>query len=66
MSRYKNEKNTPSNPTRTLSAVRRADPFFEREVTKYDFPLPSREYVQQVLTEQGVPLAAADLAACST
>ena len=62
MSRYKNEKNVPPNPERTLSEVRQADPFFAREVAKYDFPLPSREYVQQVLTEQGVPLAAADLA----
>ncbi|MFN3987930.1 MAG: ribonuclease R, partial [Rhodocyclaceae bacterium] len=39
-----------------ISAVRRADPFFERESRQYDSPLPSREYVEQVLTEQGVPL----------
>jgi ribonuclease R len=31
-----------------LSKVRRADPFFERESARYDFPLPSREYVSQV------------------
>jgi ribonuclease R len=30
---------------------------FEREVTKYDYPLPSREYVLQVLAEQGMPVA---------
>ena len=39
-----------------LSAVRRADPFFERERTQYEHPLPSREYVEQMLAEQGVPL----------
>ncbi len=41
-----------------LSALRRADPFFEREIEKYEFPLPSREYVLQVLGEQeGVPVS---------
>ncbi|MBL8442539.1 MAG: ribonuclease R [Zoogloeaceae bacterium] len=38
------------------SAIRRADPFFERESSSYENPLPSREYVSQVLAEQGVPL----------
>ncbi|MDR3322771.1 MAG: ribonuclease R [Zoogloeaceae bacterium] len=42
--------------SRKISRVRRADPFFERETKRYDFPLPSREYVIQVLTEQGQPL----------
>jgi len=44
---------------RTLPApsrIRRADPFFERESTKYSHPLPSREYIQQMLAEHGVPL----------
>lgn len=42
--------------------MRRSDPFFERESQKYDFPLPSREFVIQTLGEHGVPLAFADLA----
>ncbi|MGL1832446.1 ribonuclease R [Rhodocyclaceae bacterium SMB388] len=42
--------------TAALSAVRRADPFLEREIAQYPNPLPSREYVEQVLAEQGVPL----------
>jgi ribonuclease R len=29
----------------------------EREIAKYDYPLPSREYILQVLAEQGVPVA---------
>jgi ribonuclease R len=40
-----------------FSAIRRADPMFERETAKYDYPLPSREYVLQLLGEQGVPVA---------
>ncbi len=40
-----------------LSGIRRADPEFERERAKYDYPLPSREYILQVLAEQGVPVA---------
>ena len=40
-----------------LSRVRRADPFFERECAKYAEPLPSREYVLQILAEEGVPVS---------
>jgi ribonuclease R len=40
-----------------LSKIRRADPMFEREIATYDHPLPSREYVLQVLAEQGVPVS---------
>ncbi len=39
-----------------LSKIRRADPFFERESARYDFPLPSREYVSQVLENEGRPV----------
>ncbi|MDR0564808.1 MAG: ribonuclease R [Azoarcus sp.] len=39
-----------------LSAVRCADPFFEREKQKYGAPLPSREYIEQVLAHEGVPM----------
>ncbi len=38
-----------------LSNIRRADPEFARESEKYEFPLPSREYILQTLAEQGVP-----------
>lgn len=44
-----------------LSKLRRSDPFFERECQKYDFPLPSREFIIQVLAEQGVPMPFAEL-----
>ncbi|HLO62414.1 MAG TPA: ribonuclease R [Azonexus sp.] len=44
-----------------LSKVRRADPFFERESARYDFPLPSREYVSQILADEGRPLGFIEL-----
>jgi len=44
-----------------LSKVRRADPFFEREAKRYDFPLPSREYVSKILTDEGRPLGFVEL-----
>ncbi len=51
-----------SKNTKKLSKLRRSDPFFERECQKYDFPLPSREFIMQTLAEHGVPLAFANLA----
>ena len=39
-----------------LSPIRRRDPFLERERKRYEKPLPSREYVLQLLEERGVPL----------
>ena len=44
-----------------LSKLRRSDPFFERERQKYDFPLPSREFIVQILGERGVPTSCSDL-----
>jgi ribonuclease R len=44
-----------------LSKIRRADPFFERELARYEFPLPSREYVSQVLADEGRPIEFAEL-----
>ena len=44
-----------------LSKVRRADPFFERESARYEFPLPSREYVSQKLSDEGRPLSFGEL-----
>jgi len=45
-----------TNKGHRLSAVRRADPWFERETQKYGTPLPSREYVEQILAREGVPM----------
>ena len=39
-----------------LGKLRRADPFFEREQANYEQPLPSREYILQILVQGGVPL----------
>ena len=40
-----------------LSRIRKDDPHFAREVAKYEQPLPSREYVLQVVEEQGKPVS---------
>ncbi|MHB1620477.1 MAG: ribonuclease R [Sulfuricella sp.] len=42
--------------------IRSKDPFLERERAQYEHPLPSREYILQLLTEQGVPVAEEKLA----
>ena len=46
-SKQKKQKNIP---------LRLQDPHLEREKLKYDNPLPSREFIIQLLTEQGVPM----------
>ena len=43
------------------SKIRRADPFYEREQKRYESPLPSREYVSQMLADEGRPLTLAEL-----
>ncbi|MDR0735883.1 MAG: ribonuclease R [Zoogloeaceae bacterium] len=45
-----------------VSRIRKADPFFERECQRYDFPLPSREYVGKILEQAGQPLDFVQLA----
>ncbi|HEV7390872.1 MAG TPA: RNB domain-containing ribonuclease, partial [Burkholderiales bacterium] len=40
----------------TKTSRRSRDPHYERERAKYDDPLPSREYILEVLYEQGVPV----------
>lgn len=47
-------------PTKT--GARSRDPHYERERAKYEEPLPSREYVLEVLEEQGVPVPEDELA----
>lgn len=41
--------------------IRELDPFLERERAQYEYPLPSREYILQLLESQGVPVAEEDL-----
>ncbi|WP_174875747.1 ribonuclease R [Vogesella oryzae] len=50
----RNSKNTP---------LRLQDPHLAREKAKYDNPLPSREFVLEVLEKNGVPMHAEELAA---
>ncbi|UJP05771.1 MAG: ribonuclease R [Nitrosomonas sp.] len=37
--------------------LRELDPFLKREEERYSHPLPSREYILQILKQQGIPLA---------
>ena len=41
--------------------MRSRDPYFERERARYAEPLPSREYILQVLNERGVPVSEDEL-----
>lgn len=36
--------------------LRNLDPYLKREKERYDHPLPSREYILQIMKEQGVPV----------
>lgn len=42
--------------------IRARDPFLERERSRYEHPLPSREHILDVLVEKGVPVSADELA----
>jgi len=39
-----------------LSKRRKNDPYFSREAEKYEIPLPSREYILQILGEEARPI----------
>ncbi len=39
-----------------IPAIRLADPFYEREVERYESPLPSREYILQLIADAGCPV----------
>ncbi len=41
--------------------LRLQDPFLEREREQYEHPLPSREFILQILTEQGAPMTDEEL-----
>ena len=49
--------------TKKKKTIRELDPFLEREREQYEHPLPSREYILQVLAEKGVPVEQEDLCA---
>ena len=43
--------------TKKMSKTRKQDPYFEREAARYTVPLPSREYILQILEDQGRPVS---------
>ncbi|WP_082752593.1 ribonuclease R [Janthinobacterium sp. B9-8] len=45
-----------SGRSKKIKGIRASDPFLERERERYEFPLPSREFVLQVLSEHGAPI----------
>ncbi|MBR7001758.1 MAG: ribonuclease R, partial [Neisseriaceae bacterium] len=47
-------------PTRKKN-LRRQDQFYQREVEKYGKPLPSREWIIEILEKNGVPLSVGEL-----
>jgi len=49
-------------PARGKQSVRLQDPHLERERERYEHPLPSREFILQILADQGVPVSADNLA----
>ncbi|MDF0606344.1 ribonuclease R [Neisseriaceae bacterium TC5R-5] len=51
----------PQKKPRALS-LRQQDPFLAREKLKYPSPLPSREFILQILADKGVPLYPEELA----
>lgn len=62
MSQQDNNKNMKPTRKPRLPKIRAADPFYAREAEKYENPLPSREYIQQLLGEAGAPMLAEELA----
>ena len=48
--------------SRTRTGRRSRDPHYERERSRYDEPLPSREFILETLYEQGIPVAEDELA----
>ncbi|MDX1824736.1 MAG: winged-helix domain-containing protein, partial [Thiohalomonadales bacterium] len=49
-----------------MSKKRPADPHAAREAQKYDNPIPSREYILQLLEKEGRPLSREDIASALT
>lgn len=61
---FQNEKSPAKKPARArkLKGLRAQDPYLEREQQRYENPLPSREFILQVLEQSGAPMSAHDLA----
>lgn len=53
---------TPSTKKSKKTALRWQDPHLERERERYENPLPSREFIMEVLQQHGAPLLADELA----
>jgi len=51
-----------SSDSTAARSLRHRDPHLEREARRYERPLPSREFILQVLEEQGVPVSEQQLA----
>ncbi len=49
--------------TKKKKNIRELDPYLERERETYEHPLPSREYILQLLAEKGVPVEQDELCA---
>ena len=47
----------PRPAAKAKSKLRELDPHLKRERAKYPYALPSREYILQILSEQGVPVS---------
>jgi len=47
---------------KTPGKAKLKDPFAEREASKYERPIPSRELILEVMKQQGVPLAGEEVA----
>ena len=45
-----------------MSKKRPADPYAAREAQKYDNPIPSREFILELLEKEGRPLSREDIA----
>ena len=52
----KNKEMSSKKKPSKLSKIRSADPFLDRELERYENPLPSREYVIQILEAEGRPV----------
>ncbi|MGD2139679.1 MAG: ribonuclease R, partial [Burkholderiales bacterium] len=58
----KTRRSKTSTPRRRKApALRQRDPFLEREQGRYDSPLPSREFILQILEQQGAPVTESKL-----
>ncbi|MEY4591717.1 MAG: ribonuclease [Pseudomonadota bacterium] len=55
-----NKNRKPQTKTKT-STLRQQDPHLEREKQRYQDPLPSREFIQQILADEGRPLEISEL-----